>query len=191
MKYNVQMFTNPTMRHYVSVFSQNTLTQQTYIYLLSRSQVFQNKRHLVFCAVLSWDAATLCFQRLLRPCDSSSAVGRVEEKGNYSLLFHFYDVHWRNCVRCEKHRQRPIQLVFDTRWEFFFCRVADWNEGFFTACLVFVLRMCKQKTFSECVGQMETIDDLEKRRRSMQAGRHSDDQGDWELLIALISLAIN
>lgn len=58
---------------------------------------------------------------------------------------------------------------------FFFPAVSSTEmQVFFTAWPVFVFRTCEQKTFSRRVGQMETIDGLEWRRRSMQAGRHSD-----------------
>lgn len=156
--------------------------------------VFQNKRHLaksqtvVFfffffpCVELrniTSTAATLCFQPLLRPCDSSSAVGRVEEKGNYSPLFHFL---WCPLEKLCSVWKAPAETqpagAQHTVGIFFFSFPAvsstEMQGFFFAAWPVFVFRTCEQKTFSRRVGQMETINGLEWRRRSMQAGRHSD-----------------
>lgn len=84
-------------------------------------------------------AATLCFQPLLRPCDSSSAVGRVEEKGNYSPLFHFLWCPleklcsvWKAPAETQPAgAQHTVGFIFI----FFSCRVVHWDAGFFFCCV--------------------------------------------------------
>lgn len=74
----------------------------------------------------------------------------------------------RNCVRCEKHRQRGDQVV-----PFIFLQCLRLKCSFSFVSTV-CISVCDQKALSQCVAQIKAIDDLKWLGRSMPAGRSSN-----------------